>query len=226
MQIQPTSDCQYWDLSLNECARDVVVPVTTTTSTTSTTTPIPYDYGYCSSEAFLQSRSSPFIFSSAKYNKIQFRSANSVYMRVNIFNNDPNKLDNVDIQNAPYKGYLLWSKKICGIDFLRAWEDGRLSYEMLDHWERYTPQYVGIQLAQAQTKVVLQFSASHREDYDLMDETKKDQFYLVITGLASVDFGNKDVDACLTGLKPGHFNGIPEDMDKDDTLCVAERFWV
>ena len=96
-------------------------------------------------------------------------------------------------------------------------------------------------MAQAQTKVVLQFkyltykiiinylskfSAIHRDEYDLIDTSKKDQFYLLITGLADIDFGNKDADECVKSLRPGHFNGIPTDMEMDDTLCVAEKYFV
>ena len=70
------------------------------------------------------------------------------------------------------------------------------------------------------------FRATHEDTYDLRDETKKDQFYLNIQGISSIDFGNKNRDDCIKSLRPGHFNGIPTDMAADDTLCVAQRYFV
>lgn len=31
-----------------------------------------------------------------------------------------------------YVGWIMWSRKECGIDFLEAWDDGRLQFDILD----------------------------------------------------------------------------------------------
>ena len=34
-----------------------------------------------------------------------------------------------------YVGFIMWSRKECGIDFLEAWDDGRLSFDILETYK-------------------------------------------------------------------------------------------
>ena len=40
---------------------------------------------------------------------------------------------NLDIRKMPYVGYLIWSRKSCGGDFLARIADGRIKLEFFDY---------------------------------------------------------------------------------------------
>merc|ERR1719245_2330556 len=68
----------------------------------------------------------------AKNSRILYRSMSGVLMRVNFFNN----AKAYDIVSDPYFGFLGFAKKNCGIDFINALDDGRVSLKMYD-WGAY-----------------------------------------------------------------------------------------
>ena len=61
---------------------------------------------------------------------------------------------------------------------------------------------------------------------DLGDNTKKDQFFLEITGLDEIDFGNVDRETCIQSVNVGVLRGPDVNFEEDYTPCVAHQFWV
>ena len=60
--------------------------------------------------------------------KIMEKTSNSVQIRVNMINRS---------EYNKYSGFIIFSKKNCGIDFLNGMQDGRLSWDIMDKKDYY-----------------------------------------------------------------------------------------
>ena len=66
--------------------------------------------------------------------KILYSGESSAVIRVSVFNNDPK----VNTYTEDYLGFLGFSKKYCGMDAIRGFDDGRLSVSLTDNGNFYT----------------------------------------------------------------------------------------
>ena len=69
--------------------------------------------------------------------RILFQSETSVILRVNI----PNNTAEIDVINGEYIGFLGYPGKYCGYDFLNAFMDDRVSWDLYDYEPHYKRQY-------------------------------------------------------------------------------------
>ena len=89
----------------------------------------------------------------ARVSKVQFTSeTGGILLRVNFFNDAPG----IDVVNGKYLGFLGFPKRKCGIDFIDAFIDGRIRWELFDSEAYYTPQYVYKRRSGQHTSVMLQ----------------------------------------------------------------------
>jgi len=75
-------------------------------------------------------------------------------LRINVANND---LDNVDINSEPYLGFLLFTKKNCGADFVKGWWNGKIKYDIYDYYAKYAIMSTFVRLDKSQTMAAVQF---------------------------------------------------------------------
>merc|ERR1711970_294095 len=120
--------------------------------------------------------------------------------------------DNEDRGKArDYTGFIGWSKRKCGKPFLDALADGTVGVHMMDKYfsgEDYPYQDSGFRHHQLTVEkgypaAWIQFTHDGESEKTLGNQYK-DQFHLLFTGLDNVDFGAKDMEACLTGGMVGH----------------------
>ena len=94
----------------------------TTSTTTSTTTPT------TTSTTTENACPREMNWNGAKYMKVMEKTQNSAQIRVNMINRK-------EIQK--YSGFIIFSKKNCGIDFLNGMQDGRINWEIMDKKDYY-----------------------------------------------------------------------------------------
>ncbi|CAG5076718.1 Oidioi.mRNA.OKI2018_I69.PAR.g8528.t1.cds [Oikopleura dioica] len=128
--------------------------------------------------------------------------------------------------DTDYTGFLLFFKQDCGIDFLRALEDGRVTWDILDRGNYYTPEFVYHRVDKTQTNVALQFRhAGEPASGTVWGNSKKDMFALQLHGLKSVNWGNFDMNTCLTtgmaGKMPDGKIPAGSSVGDDFSACAA-----
>ena len=101
--------------------------VTTTALTTTTEAPFFTDCNWPDDDSMVS-------WKGTKNAKIIYSGESSAFIRVSVFNNDPN----VDTYNNDYIGFLGFSKKYCGMDVLRGFDEGRLTVSFVDNGNFYT----------------------------------------------------------------------------------------
>lgn len=190
------------------------ITTTTTTTTLATTTPATTttDANGCPPKGTFVD------WQGAKSSKIIFSTflVSRVWTRVNFQNKDL-----YNTKDSTYIGFLGFSRRLCGADFLKALGDGRVEMMIHDLDDYYTQQYQYERNDGRKSSVVIQFYRHTVGDVEL--ETKKgDQLYLSFTGLNTVDFAGKRVGNCLTKAQAGT-KQITLDVDplSDMTLCAA-----
>ncbi|CBY24934.1 unnamed protein product [Oikopleura dioica] len=125
-----------------------------------------------------------------------------------------------------YTGFILFFKQDCGIDFLRALEDGRVTWDILDRGNYYTPEFVYHRLDKTQTNVALQFRhEGEPSSGQIWGNSKMDMLALQLHGLKSVNWGNFDMNTCLTTGMAGKMpdGKIPDgaNVGDDFSACAA-----
>jgi hypothetical protein len=140
--------------------------------------------------------------------KLMFFGADMAFIRTNVYNNA-----NFDIMTGPYLGFMSFTKKMCGMDLLHAFDDGRLGWGIVDEGVFYDAQFVYKRLDGRHSSATLQF---HRHSFggDDLGNNKKDQFYVVITGLDSVTF-KTDMRTCFERFQIGSMQ-ITNDMPAEE----------
>ena len=133
-------------------------------------------------------------------------------------------------ESRAYTGFFAWGKKDCGIDFINKLNTGEVGIYLVDQEVSYS--MVGHYMGQESqhTNVVFQFTHTPCEG-TCLGNASKDMFDLLVTGIASVDFGNKDKHACITSVKNGYLgvdkNDITDVAAEDLTPCVSwtNKYW-
>jgi len=211
------TNAPYFDVAQQKCVtyEDIIATAPATTTTTTAITFPTIDPTKCEDLSIY--------WKGTKWSKIIYRAPDSIMLRVNVANND---LANVDLNNDKYLGFLLYTKKMCGPSFVKGWHDGSLSYRIFDFYSKYQIKSTFVRLDKSQTLSTVQFSADDSPDNsDLGDNTKKDQFFLEISGLDEIDFGTKDMEACIQSVQVGVLRG-EIDWAEDYTGCVANKYYV
>jgi len=175
----------------------------TTTSATTTTTTLAVD---CTVET---------TWKGATYSKLLELGQNSVEVRVNMPSSP---------EMDAYSGFIIFSRKNCGNDFLEAFGDGRLHFDIMDGVGYYDSeaQYSYHRVDGARTSITIQFNNANPYQEDggaVLGNTKRDQFMLTLWGMSSVDFGTKDMKKCLEG----GMVGLTNPLDVNYTQCAAAK---
>ena len=100
----------------------------TTTSTTTTTTTTTSTTSTTTSTTTVNACPREMNWNGAKYMKVMEKTSNSAQIRVNMVNRK---------ETQKYSGFIIFSKKNCGIDFLNGMQDGRISWEIMDKKDYY-----------------------------------------------------------------------------------------
>lgn len=161
---------------------------TTTTTTTTTTTEQTTSQAVTEPATGCAAEKDNFTWVGAKRSKIEMVGTNTVSVKVNMVQKP---------EDEAYSGFIIYSRKNCGSNFLKAIKDGLVSFDVMDSAAYYntTGQLRYYHEAGQQTSAVIQFSnespAEESEGINLLGNDKKDQFVLSFHGLQSIDFGNK-----------------------------------
>merc|ERR1711935_1327977 len=142
----------------------------------------------------------PFTWVGADLGKPKLHGSKSMKMLINM-----NGLKNFGGNQLNYIGMSIWSRKKCGQDFIDKVADGTVQFDILDKFGH----------------------VSEETTTSSLGNSKKDQFHLLLHGIDQVDFGNKDVEACLIGGMVGWMPADSIDASVDYT-CMAgwsKRLW-
>ena len=71
--------------------------------------------------------------------------------------NFANNAREFDVVNDIYTGFMAYVKNKCGGDFINAWFDGRISYQIRDYGDYYTPLYMFNRRDGKHSSVMIQF---------------------------------------------------------------------
>ena len=154
--------------------------------------------------------------------KVLFESENQAVINLNVL-----KRSGFDIRNNLYIGFIAFSRKSCGTDFLRAVVDGRLQFGFLDATDIYDPigyfyrnegSFSSAGLSYRLTAVVendLPFRYDRKNDVYIKN-MKKDAVEIVITGIDKVSWKSN-----LRGCIEKGANGVLPDGDYPDSLTAC-----
>lgn len=152
--------------------------------------------------------------------KVIAYSHDSAIIRFNFFNTAPA----YDLTNEDYIGFLGFPKKLCGIDLLNKIEDGTVKMTFNDYGAFYEEKSKFLRLDQQHTSMMVQISRKKvdgERDLPGLGNTKKDQVWIAMSGLAEVDFGNKEWITCLESVQAGTMNANENDMESELAPCAA-----
>ncbi|CBY07549.1 unnamed protein product [Oikopleura dioica] len=159
-----------------------------------------------------------------KSTKINYKSPTAYLVHVNVLNNQAN----VDVTVEDYIGFLIFSKRYCGVEFIKELDNGNVKIDFFDKTAAYDKSNVYVRLDQAQSQTVVQFTTNHARDEAGNPElhlatSKKDQFLVHIQLENEIDFLFKPED-CLTRFNIGVMKS-EMDFTQDYTHCVANTLW-
>ena len=209
---------------------------TTTTSTTTSTTTTSTTAGTTSETTttlpcadYLDNEDPHYVYwKGAKLSKIERIGDDGATILVNVPDQFQSTWDYNDEATAwdTYIGILMFSRTECGPDFVEALGDGRLSWDIQDESaDLYSDYYSYVRLGQPAERraATLQFLYTPSGADDLMN-TKKDQLYIHLNGLSSVDMDWKEITlaSCVDKITIGIM--IPSEEvagDYDHARCVG-----
>jgi len=125
---------------------------------------------------------------------------------------------NTETVGNTYTGFLIYSRKTCGADFMDKFLDGTVNFDLYDYTGEYVPLYRYYRTDGGRSSMTLQFKRSEVADSTL-GNAKKDQFFLELSGLDQVDFGGEDETDCIESVQLGV--GDIALSDADQTPCVG-----
>ena len=89
-----------------------------------------------------------------KSSKIQYKSPTGYLILVNILNNQ----GNVDVTVDDYIGFIIFSKRYCGIDFIKELDNGNVTVSFYDKTPSYDRSDVYVRLDKGQSQTAIQFT--------------------------------------------------------------------
>merc|ERR1712061_183482 len=116
-----------------------------------------------------------------------------------------------------YSGFVIFSRKSCGDDFLTGLADGRLHIDYTDKELQYGRVAEYYRLDNARTSTTLQYSSSGAAPASNWGSTKFDQAFMLIKGIEEIDLGNKDLYTCVSTAQVGSMALTTE----DESGCVG-----
>ncbi|CBY43620.1 unnamed protein product, partial [Oikopleura dioica] len=157
-----------------------------------------------------------------KSSRTVFQSENAYQILTNVKNNQ----NNVDVTQDDYIGFIVYSKRYCGLDFISRLQQGGASVRIYDQADSYKIDGTYVSLDKSQTQTVIQFSVRHERDANgnlinthlNADGVTKDQFYLEVELDSDIDFIYQK-EFCLTSFNVGVMKS-EMDFTKDYTYCV------
>ena len=142
-----------------------------------------------------------------------YESQSKKLIRINVMNTG-----DYQTVGVTYTGFIMFGKKSCGNDFLKATEDGRVTFDIYAETGAYTVPFTYYRDDSGTSSLTVQFTKTDPgknqskkpfNHYSLSatetswGNAKKDQFWLNINGLDQVNFGAKDITECLEGAQVG-----------------------
>ncbi|CAG5081672.1 Oidioi.mRNA.OKI2018_I69.PAR.g9936.t1.cds [Oikopleura dioica] len=104
-----------------------------------------------------------------------------------------NKFKKVNVRNELYTGVIMFTKDVCGVDFLRALQDGRVQIELVDSFALYQIHDFHYKNKQKYTAIGFTF--------DLLSVETKDMPWAFKSGVPTKNMGSDDVYISFTGLE-------------------------
>ena len=164
---------------------------------------------------------SPVIWKGAKFGRVFYRGDSSIELRVTITNK------NIDVKSSTYYGMLMFGKKKCGADFLRALTDGRVQVDVMDadHIYNVIDIYNRDDSSQSSTQIMFNLFNTETVDYPFSkkkgESMKKDQMLVSFWNLHTVNWGNKDWEECLELATVGAVQQIAEGDENFTNACAT-----
>jgi hypothetical protein len=140
-----------------------------------------------------------------------------------MFNNERSAIVLVNVNTRPantqYTGAAFFSRKMCGADFIAKIGAGTVKFDVMDelvNYDNINSFYKDEAPKSSQQAFVIQWSNMALAEN--LGNAKKDQLYIELTGLDSVDWGNKNMKSCIAdNLVIAHMDHSTE----DHTPCLA-----
>jgi len=127
------------------------------------------------------------------------------------------------IRENDYTGYGVMAKKNCGNKFIEAMKAGDVKVHVLDTEDHYYQMGdVFHRDDGSKSHVTFSWSATNMDGTD-EGTAKKDQVYVLWTGLDSVEWGNKDVDECISQTSFGVI--VAEDVQELGCVAWSKTIW-
>ena len=112
-----------------------------------------------------------------KHNTLRYQSSNSAIIRTNVYNTNPA----VNAIDGSYIGFLMFSKRQCSNNFLRAVDSGLINFDIMDKSKFYRQEFT---YSERKESVVIQFRKLQSGEDEI--KNKKDQMILGINGLGEI----------------------------------------
>jgi hypothetical protein len=133
-------------------------------------------------------------------------------------------------KNKDYLGFMIFPKSVCGKDFIAKVMDNTVQFDFMDKFHNkndpagYYDSEAGFKYDSAQQSLTIQWKhSSESAAQTTLGSTTKDIAYLLVSGIDQVDFGSKNMNACLKGAMVGYMlPGSGYDATKDYT-CIAGK---
>ena len=129
-----------------------------------------------------------------------------------------------DIRSFPYTGFMIFSRKYCGAEFLDSILSGETKMLLMDLEAVYEVRFLYHRKDRQQTSLTVQFEQTALNSQDLpLDNTGSDHFFLYFQGVPD-HVTVSDEEACFQpalGVLPVDF----EDRNEDWTLCTGWEYW-
>lgn len=165
----------------------------------------------------------------AKQTKIVYQNSDSVLAQINI----PNWQFDFDVREEPYMIFLIFQRLYCGQGFFDAYNNGMYK-TIMDNGDYYEMQgsYTHINDRYSSLTQQIRMHTAGADDIPFwkktgLKSTKKDQLFLFMNNLSTVEWGNKDWKTCLekmvVGAMPMPASVGDANGDFDFTSCVGKE---
>merc|ERR1711970_569000 len=106
-------------------------------------------------------------------------------------------------ETQAYTGFVIFARKHCGDDFLQALADGRVSVDFADKTAQYAPHSNYYRRDGGRTSTTLQYTGFADHPASNAGTDVRDQAYLILKGISTIDFASNTLSTCLTGAQIG-----------------------
>lgn len=142
-----------------------------------------------------------------RYSKLMYEAENAFVLKMNV----PNTAVSHNIREVEeYAGFVIFSRRWCGVELLDKLMEGEVLISVTD----YSAMYEVVDMYERKNKddknrdsVTIQYRQERKNENDLPNSTKKDQFVMLLVSADPIAIKNKDkCFKIMTGVLPENYN--------------------